>query len=769
MRSLDSLPIWISGLVVGLCLFACEGSGSTPYPGNLLHGRRPIAARGIVHPERLTDGAVPVDGDPWFTDLSAVFSRGASYAVFDLGAAYPIASGLVVGDNNDVFSIALSEDGKDYREIWRAPAVRGAGMRPRTVDGLTGHARFVRVMARGGDNFVSAGELMLFAQKPTPWPPQPRHRAGLPPLVEAQRWLVALGVAFGLLLLCADRRVPPWAFASAALGAAGVLFACVQTWIELWPPTIELGELTRAVIAAVAVVAVALWTWRGAQLRLCAVKSVLGVLAVLGVTAFYNFGAPWFWDAGAKRLTPVHTYDMRVYFPVAKYFDELRFDGIYLASVEAYLEGKRLGDRALERVDMRDLRTNEIAHARDLVGEIHAVKQRFSPERWSAFVRDMRFFWVSMGEGDYLGSLSDHGGNATPVWLALAHLLFAPMVASERALTVTALLDPLLLLLTFVCIARSFGLRAMLVCLIVFGASDFPMFGSDWAGSTLRFDWMATLGLGVCALRTRRYVLGGALLAHAGLVRAFPASAIAFTPVPVVLFALERLWRRRGLVPAEIAAAQPGLVKVLASAAATSALLVGLSIALFGLGPAWVGWFEKISLHTEQPNTNHLGVRTLAAFDPDLSSDELARSGVSDPWAEWQKTQLTTYESRAMLALAIRVLLLGLCVLACRHARTEQAALLGLILIPVFTYPANYYLHYVFLLPLLAVDQRRWLALWIEGVLLLMCLLEYFTLSLVIDVRFFFEAVILLSGLAAILLPLAWSALRDARAEAAAA
>ena len=101
-----------------------------------------------------------------------------------------------------------------------------------------------------------------------------------------------------------------------------------------------------------------------------------------------------------------------------------------------------------------------------------------------------------------------------------------------------------------------------------------------------------------------------------------------------------------------------------------------------------------------------------------------------------------------------------LCLIACRGARPEHAALIGTLLIPVLTYPANYYCHYVFLLPLLAVGQRAWLGFYIELVLLVMCPLEYFTLHEPVDVRFFWESVILLAGFAAILVPLAGVALR---------
>jgi hypothetical protein len=199
---------------------------------------------------------------------------------------------------------------------------------------------------------------------------------------------------------------------------------------------------------------------------------------------------------------------------------------------------------------------------------------------------------------------------------------------------------------------------------------------------------------------------------------------------------------------------------MLAGALATIALLVGLSAALFGFGRAWGGWLHKIEIHTEKANTNHVGVRTVSAFDPDLISTKVVNPALPEPWMPWQQSQLDTYERHKPLAWALRIVFCVLCLIACRGARPEHAALIGTLLIPVLTYPANYYCHYVFLLPLLAVGQRAWLGFYIELVLLVMCPIEYFTLHEPVDVRFFWESVILLAGFAAILVPLAGVALR---------
>ena len=99
-----------------------------------------------------------------------------------------------------------------------------------------------------------------------------------------------------------------------------------------------------------------------------------------------------------------------------------------------------------------------------------------------------------MGSSAYLGTVTDHGGNATPAWIVIAHLLFSSAPASEGALFAMALIDPLLLGLCFLCIARSFGVRTMLLCIVLFGCTDFSRFGATLVGSTLRYDWLAGLG-----------------------------------------------------------------------------------------------------------------------------------------------------------------------------------------------------------------------------------------------------------------------------------
>ena len=149
-------------------------------------------------------------------------------------------------------------------------------------------------------------------------------------------------------------------------------------------------------LAAIALVRDQLWRGRWPA-HPAFITGTLGVSAALALWCFLNLGTPQFHDAGARRATWLHHYDMRTYFPIAKYFPELRFDGVYAASVLAVAEGRNLSD--FDGVVLRDLRTHDISTVRDSKAHLAEVRARFSPERWAEFQRDMQYFRDAMGDG----------------------------------------------------------------------------------------------------------------------------------------------------------------------------------------------------------------------------------------------------------------------------------------------------------------------------------------------------------------------------------
>jgi hypothetical protein len=333
--------------------------------------------------------------------------------------------------------------------------------------------------------------------------------------------------------------------------------------------------------------------------------------------------------------------------------------------------------------------------------------------------------------------MKDHGGNATPVWNAVAHLLFAGTVASNATLTLGALIDPILLLAAFFAIYRTFGLRTSLVSIVLFGANDFHMFGSNWAGATLRHDWMVYLALGICALKVKRWTVGGVFLALSAAIRAFPAFAL----VGVGIAFAWQLWsyyREHDKIPkfSELMDDYAPMMKTLIGAAACIAVVVILSSLIFD-PQAWIEWFHKVSILDRDPHVNDVSLRAVVA-------------GVN-------RLQLIALGQRAPLHIVLVALYFLLVALAVRNKPLDQAAAIATIMIPVVFNPANYYAHFIFVLPVIAAENLRSDQAsgkeplsgydgWLWGTLLFVCIAQYWT-TLMTDLELHFEsASVLLCG-----------------------
>ncbi|MDH4282290.1 MAG: hypothetical protein OEV36_06530, partial [Myxococcales bacterium] len=490
-------------------------------------------------------------------------------------------------------------------------------------------------------------------------------------------------------------------------------------------------DVSRAVSAAVACAVVLRLGLRPEEAREGGLTGLLAAMACLSVLTFYNFGRPQFYDVEERKPSYVHTWDLRVYFPVVKYFDELGYDGVYLASVKAYADEELGGSLdPIARIELRDLRTYEMRKVSDVAQEIHAVKDRFSTARWSEFKKDMSYFWKTMGPSSYLDSLRDHGGNATPAWLSVAYLFFGGAEANETTFLWNALLDPFLLLLFFLTAWRTFGLRVALVCMVAYGATTIYQFGSNWGGSTLRNDWMVLIGLGVCALQSGLLFVAGMLLGWSAMIRAFPLLALVFLAGSIAWLAVaarrERGDRTLGrgsffeqLIP--LAKAGAGVVVMIAA-------LGALSASTYGFEKSWGPWSEKIAMHANIPAVNHVGLTALVSYDPDNLGQNLRTRG-EDPEMWRPLTAQTMKDRRWVILLGILVYtLLGL--LACRGSRLSDAAVIGTMMIPIYFYPSNYYLHILFIWPLLLAARegrdgdRAWPL--IAATILGFCALQWF-------------------------------------------
>jgi hypothetical protein len=103
--------------------------------------------------------------------------------------------------------------------------------------------------------------------------------------------------------------------------------------------------------------------------------------AALGVAAFYNFGLFRHYN----DFHFINTWEQFHYQLGSKYFPELGYDGIYLASLAAQRQSRP--DRALPEA-IRDLHANRLVSVRSQLPELDVVKARFRAERWDQFVAD---------------------------------------------------------------------------------------------------------------------------------------------------------------------------------------------------------------------------------------------------------------------------------------------------------------------------------------------------------------------------------------------
>ncbi|MCB9029762.1 MAG: discoidin domain-containing protein, partial [Deltaproteobacteria bacterium] len=705
-----------------------------------------ISSHGVLQSELVHDSVVSEDGGIWNSHLASIFSSTDSYVVYDLGESHNLKAGYIQADNNDYYDVSISDDSINWRTLWTVPAVNEPGLRPRIAK-FNDKARFIKVSAIDGDGSFSITELQLFCQTPQGMPFNTLRNLGV---ARGEILLSHLKLLLGLILFAALLNFKP---KNETLLSKGLSFLSALAHLTAIYFFVELLLLflngygfgymqiafSKALIAAAALGILFLSMLKRESLSFRNIS--LSILAALSIFAYTNYGELHFTNHISGKKTFVHLFDMRVYFPTAKYFPELKYDGLYLGSLAAYLEDKFPGWRDkpeleeqirydLKGVRVRDLHDYTVTTADTLFPEIREFPDRFSSNRWEEFLQDMIWFVRTMGDSDYLGTLADHGGNAAPGWMFLSYLLFNNFDASQLSLTLLGLIDPLLLILLFVSIARTFGLQTALVAAIIFGTTDFAKFGATLVGSTLRYDWFCALGFAACAIKVRRYFLGGALLGLSAMIRVFPVAAL----VGVVLCSIYALGRdifsRRIFNPKKLWIRHRAPIHIgVGGAAVIAALFIG-STALFSYPNSWGMWLSKIGHHATKPNVNHVALRTIVGYKPELVAQKIMQKDNPEPWIKWQEEQKNTLEQRSLYLKLGTFFGLGLIFLAARRKRLYQAAMLGMLLVPFISYPANYYYHYIALLPLVApfVANRRYLPNLVSISLLLVCALQYRTL-----------------------------------------
>jgi len=458
-----------------------------------------------------------------------------------------------------------------------------------------------------------------------------------------------------------------------------VALACVPALVALRPatwPAIPIREpVFRCLLWVVALCVIGLATRLARVGRRRLAHGLLGALAVASVGAYYNFGHfhfPYF----------VHHWEQFHYQLGSKYFPELGFDGLYVASLAAQ---KERSPQIAPQAKIRDLRSNNLVDSDDVEAHTAEVVARFDPDRWHRFAADNAYFVRTVPPGDLARIRSDHGYNPTPAWTFVARLWNGGELDRGR-LVWLGLLDIGLLAIAFACVFRVYGARIGCLAVTIFGlgwAGRFEFIG----GAFLRLDWLAATVVAVCMLRRDRPALAGALLGYAAAVRLFP---VVFLFGPAIV-ALRALWSGQ----------RPRWAMRLFAAFGTALAFAGAAGALTGHGTqAWRDFAARMDLYRLSVARNAVGLESLVLYGP-----EIVEHAVEDPrdTARWNIERRDWVERRHERSVWLRgaqALLLLFLAAAAWRATPADAVVLGVVALFAATHAANYYWAILLAIPL---------------------------------------------------------------------
>ena len=687
--------------------------------GNLLGGKSPITQPGVTRGARLTDGLMTGEGDPWNSGLTSVFADQRSHVIYDLGVATRVTAADLQGDNNDDYILEISGDGTSFTPLWVGDPVSGEGMRRRGARGLQGYGRYIRVRAQGGDGFYSLGEVQVFCETPSAWPPpiQVKNAASWwwKKLLEKRDNRYRLGLAvLGLLFFIALFRIEEskkalWgasALSVVMLAIAGYRLhgAKLAPWFASWGVYV-LGALVVA------------WAARGIWLagkeqdaRHWWERGALLWVILACAAAWVNFGV-------FHRARIVHYWDTFHYYVGSKYFEENEYERLYQCVLAADYQDR--GEADLGKRKIRDLNDNRLHYVseNDALRYQETCAEHFSPERWDAFRHDARSFRTVMGSGWWRDMLMDHGYNASPISNMIAAFLTnigwrdqMPQVSSTQVdpddlkkfrkhILRYTMIDLALYAGAFLMIFWAFDLRATALSVLVWG-TGYP-WGYFWTGgSYARVPWFFMAVAAVCLLKRGFPLLSGFALSWSALLRLFPA-ALAGGPIASLI---DRFFRRKKIERPWLDATDK---RFIIGGVLGLVVLCTASIAINGFD-AHPQFLSNTLKHAETPLTNHMGLPTVLSYNPSKVGRFTKDSSLDDPWAKWKQARKETKHDRRWLHALI---LLGMFVLLALAGRrlAGWAVLAGstILIIGFFELTCYYYSFAVLMAPL-AIERLRY-------------------------------------------------------------
>ncbi|MCB9029763.1 MAG: discoidin domain-containing protein [Deltaproteobacteria bacterium] len=609
---------------------------------------------------RVVDSSLAETGGRWNGDYSVVLHSINSSITIDFGEVQNFRAFLIQADNNDVYLVEGSSDGVNWHLFHRFLPLEGMqGLQIQHAEYQDPYsARYIRLRASHGDQAYSISEFQAFEIKPTEW---------FEHLDSNQTTL---------------KRLLPTAML-----------------------TQERADLIKQGLCVLGLI-VLVWT---ALLRILGrdeihrkARNIVFILA--GILA----GVFWFNGFRFHFSGYVHHWDFYHYYIGAKYAPELGYNLIYDCGVVVDLEDGF--SKAAEGRKYRNLRTNSIELIDHLTKNPRVCTDHFSKERWQEFKHDVVYFRDKMSRDRWQRLHLDHGFNGTPVWTILGYILSSTGPASDNQILWLAVIDSVLVSVMWLFVLWAFGWEAMCVGLLYWG-TNYPARFWWTGGSFLRQDWLFWSVIGVCFLKKNFHTLAGFSLVYATLLRIFPGALL----VPLFFKYLIDTIKQKSILP------NPGQRRFAIGAIGGGVILVALSFLPSQDKDVWKGFIYNSKKHLETPLTNNMGLKTVTKFQFDHRARFAADDVQSDPFYDWKREQLETFQERKLIYFAIVLAFLFLLIKAsCKNPDWVGAAL-GAGLVPIATELTCYYYSILAILGFLWIKQMR-----VGIILLVFSWLSYF-------------------------------------------
>jgi len=255
-------------------------------------------------------------------------------------------------------------------------------------------------------------------------------------------------------------------------------------------------------------------------------------------------------------------------------------------------------------------------------------------------------------------------------------------------------LDVALLVLCFLGLRKAFGTGVAAMAAVFFGATFIASYGWN-GGAFLRYTWLTTVVLGLCALRQGRWALAGALFAASTCDRVFPAGFAAGALLPIAWGALRSVDDRRKLKRFGV------------GFGATVGVLVVLSLVFFGT-ESWKVFFLRIGRHGDVYFVMHIGLKKVLTWRDWVANKNFHGHTGLQAFRDWNLQLRATWASMRPVAIPIQLLAVGGAAYAgIRRRPYESALLLGIVGMFFFNLPANYYYVVLALVPALLLHGAQ--------------------------------------------------------------